>query len=420
MAQTVRAVKGTRVFWPRDSAVWTEVEAVCRRVFSAYGFGEIRTPVLEHTELFVRSVGENSDIVGKEMFSFNDRKGRALSLRPEGTAPVVRAFVDAGLANSALPARLYYLGPFFRYERPQKGRYRQFHQIGAEILGDPGPLVDAELIAMLMRFFGELGHRNLEVLINTVGDAASRENYRKALLKYLRPRTAELSEDSQRRLETNPLRILDSKAPGDTEILAAAPQLIDHLSDESRDHFDRVVAALDTLEIPAIRSPRLVRGLDYYTRTVFEIVSGDLGALDAIVGGGRYDDLMQELGGAALPSIGFAIGQDRLIETLPAEFAARIPEGPRRMVLAIGEAAAMPALKLAESIREAGSAVVLEGPRRGLRKSLKYAHRLGIAEVLMLGDDELATGIVTSRDLDSGEQKSLVIAELLASLEETQ
>jgi histidyl-tRNA synthetase len=417
MAQAVRAVKGTRVFWPQDSAVWSEVESICRRVFGRYGFGEIRTPVLEHTELFVRSVGESTDIVGKEMFSFEDRKGRMLSLRPEGTAPVVRAFVDAGLASSPLPARFYYLGPFFRYERPQKGRYRQFHQIGAEILGDPGPLVDAELIAMLMRFLGELGHRNLEVLINTVGDAESREAYREALQAYLRPRADELSADSQRRLETNPLRILDSKSAGDGEILSGAPQLIDHLSDESRDHFDQVVKALDDLGVATTRSPRLVRGLDYYTRTVFEIVSGDLGALDAICGGGRYDDLMQELGGAALPSIGFAIGQDRLIDTLPPEFAARVSGGPRQMVLAIGQQAAGPALELAEQIRAAGGGVILEGPRRGLGKSLKYADRLGVSEVLMLGEDEMAANVVTRRNLTTGEQETLAISDLLKELE---
>ena len=329
MGNRVRGVKGTRVLLPPDSTVWAAVESVARRVFAGYGFGEIRTPIMEHTELFVRSVGESTDIVGKEMYSFADRKGRRLSLRPEGTAPVVRAFVDQGMAAGALPQRLYYIGPFFRYERPQRGRYRQFHQIGAEILGDAGPLSDAELISMLMRFLEELGHRGLDVLINTVGDAASRGAYRDALLAYLQPARDSLSAESQRRLESNPLRILDSKSSHDREVLEGAPRLEDHLSEDSRRHFDSVMAALDSRGIATTLAPRLVRGLDYYTRTVFEIVSTELGAQDAIVGGGRYDDLVGELGGPSLPAIGFAIGEDRLVDTLPDELR-RSPDGERR------------------------------------------------------------------------------------------
>ena len=276
MGNKVLGVKGTRILLPATSAVWARVEAVARRVFSGYGFGEIRTPILEHTDLFVRSVGESTDIVGKEMYSFTDRKGRKLSLRPEGTAPVVRAFVEEGMASGPLPQRLFYIGPYFRYERPQKGRYRQFNQIGAEILGDAGPLSDAELITMLLRFFGELGHRNLEVLINTVGDTASRQAYRDALTAYLEPKREDLSAESQRRLDSNPLRILDSKSPADQEILAPAPRLESYLTEESLTHFSAVLEALEERGIKATRSPHLVRGLDYYTRTVFEIVVEDL------------------------------------------------------------------------------------------------------------------------------------------------
>jgi len=420
MSGQVRAVKGTRVLLPEDTAVWIEVEAVCRRVFGSYGFGEIRTPVLEHTELFVRSVGESTDIVGKEMFSFVDRGGRQLSLRPEGTAPVVRAFVDRGLGNGPLPLRLYYIGPYFRYERPQKGRYRQFHQIGAEILGDPGPLSDAELIAMLMRFLRQLGHRDLEVLLNTVGDEASRTAYREALRLFLEPHASELSEDSQRRLETNPLRILDSKAPGDREILAGAPRLEEHLTPEAREHFEQVVAALSKLGVSATRTPRLVRGLDYYTHTVFEIVSGELGAQDAIVGGGRYDELIAELGGPRLPAIGFAIGLDRLIDTLPPEFAERLPEVVRTIAIPIGHEAADAVLALAEKLRAAGLGVIVERPQKGLRKSLKYADRTGMRTALLLGEDELQQGTVTVRDLMSGTQQTVERERLVETLRERQ
>lgn len=418
MSGQVRAVKGTRVLLPEDTAVWTEVESVCRRVFGSYGFGEIRTPVLEHTELFVRSVGEATDIVGKEMFSFDDRKGRNLSLRPEGTAPVVRAFVDAGLANGPLPLRLYYVGPYFRYERPQKGRYRQFHQIGAEILGDPGPLSDAELVAMLMRFLRELGHRDLEVLINTVGDEASRTAYREALRAHLAPHRAALSADSQRRLESNPLRILDSKAPQDRDILEGAPRLEDHLTPAASEHFEQVTQSLDELGVPVTRSPRLVRGLDYYTHTVFEIVSGQLGALDAIVGGGRYDELIAELGGPPLPAIGFAIGQDRLIDTLPPAFAERLPDLVSTIAIPIGQKAAGAVLAMAEEMRSAGLGVVVERPQKGLKKSLKYADRTGMRTAVLVGEDELEQGNVTLRDLMTGEQRTVTRGQLIDLLRE--
>lgn len=418
MGRGVLGVKGTRVLLPPASGVWAEVEAIARRVFGSYGFGEVRTPILEHTELFVRSVGESTDIVGKEMYSFADRKGRQLSLRPEGTAPVVRAFVEQGMASGPLPQRLYYIGPFFRYERPQRGRYRQFHQIGAEILGDAGPLSDAELITMLMRFLGELGHRGLGVLINTVGDQASRTSYRDALRSHLAPRENQLSKESRRRLVSNPLRILDSKSPADQELLAGAPRIEDHLSKASSEHFEAVLEALDSRGVAVTRNPRLVRGLDYYTGTVFEIVSSDLGAQDAIVGAGRYDDLVAELGGPALPAIGFAIGADRLIETLPAGFAARCDPGAGVMLVPIGEGAAVAALGLAERLRDAGVAVVLESPSRGLKKSMKLADRVGMDSVLLLGEDELAEGTVTLRDLDTGKQERLAAETLIERLRE--
>ena len=277
MGNEIRSVKGTRDLLPPESAVWAAVEDRARRVFSLFGYQEIRTPILENTELFVRSVGESTDIVGKEMYSFKDRKGRSLSMRPESTASVVRAFVQHGLRTQSMPVKLFYTGPHFRYERPQKGRYRQFHQIGAELIGDPGPESDAELLAMLVRFLEELGFGDLTVLLHTVGDEETRADYRKQLQAFFEPHRKQLSADSQRRLDENPLRILDSKDSADLEILRDAPRLEDHLNVPSREHFEGVRGALQQLGVPFEVAPGLVRGLDYYTHTVFEIVSKEIG-----------------------------------------------------------------------------------------------------------------------------------------------
>jgi histidyl-tRNA synthetase len=416
---TVRSVKGTRDLLPPETAVWAAVEAVARRVFTAYGYGEIRTPVLEETELFVRGVGATTDIVGKEMYTFPDKKGRSLTLRPENTAPVVRAFVEHGMHQLPAPVKLFYVGPQFRYERPQAGRYRQFYQIGAELLGDPGPLADAELVLMLVRFLEELGFPALVVLLNTVGDEASRAAYRQALRDYLEPYRAALGEDSRRRLDTNPLRILDTKAPAERELLAGAPALAEHLSPEARAHFDAVVAALDRFGVRYRIEGRLVRGLDYYTRTVFEIVSEGLGAQDAIVGGGRYDRLVAELGGPEVPGIGFAIGQDRLIDVLPQEFRQRALPPPPVGVVAIGGVSPEEALALAEELRRAGVPAVAELAQRSIGAALKRLGRLGAAKVVLLGEEELGSGEVTVKDLATGEQIRVRRGELPVRLEET-
>ena len=277
-----RAVKGMRDLLPPETRLWCAVEDTARRVFDLYAFEEIRTPIVEETELFVRGVGESSEIVGKQMYTFTDKKGKSLSLRPENTASVARAFVQHRLSERPAPVRLFYIGPQFRYERPQKGRYRQFFQIGAELLGDPGPWSDVEIIVLLMSFLKALGFTKLEAQINTVGDPESRRRYSAALRDYLSPRAGELGEDSRRRLETNPLRILDSKMPAEIALLEDAPDIQDYLSSESRQHFDAVLGGLDELGIAYQVQPRLVRGLDYYTRTVFEIASADLGAQNAI------------------------------------------------------------------------------------------------------------------------------------------
>ena len=407
MSKKFQAVKGTRDLLPPDTATWANVESVARRVFGTYGYQEIRTPILEDTDLFVRSVGEATDIVGKEMYTFLDRKGRSLTMRPENTASVVRAFVQHGMQTEPLPVKLFYIGPQFRYERPQKGRYRQFHQIGAELIGDPGPQSDAEVILMLVRFLTDLGFEDLEVQLNTVGDESSRSAYRDGLRAFLLPQREGLSQDSQRRLDKNPLRILDSKDRGDRILLEEAPQLVDFLSDDSRAHFESVQTTLKSQGISFRVEPRLVRGLDYYTLTVFEIVSAGLGAQDAIVGGGRYDGLVEELGGPSLPGIGFAIGQDRLIDVLPEEFKVSSRPQPPIVVIVAGSVDRDEALGLAQSLRDAGLSAAAELVPRSIKAALKRAHRAGSRFVVIVGDDEIENGEVTVRDMESAEQSRI-------------
>ena len=419
MSERIRSVKGTRDLLPPDTAVWAAVDETARRVFGRYGYGEIRTPVLEETELFVRGVGEATDVVGKEMYTFTDKGGRSVTMRPESTAPVARAFVEHGLQQRPSPVKLFYVGPQFRYERPQKGRYRQFFQIGAELLGDPGPVADGELLLMLLDFLRELEFEGLTVLLNTVGGAESRAAYREALVAYLEPFRDRLSEDSRRRLETNPLRILDTKSPAERELLAGAPRLADSLTGEDREHFAAVRGILDRFGVEYRLDDRLVRGLDYYTRTVFEITAAGLGAQDAIVGGGRYDRLIADLGGPEVPGIGFAIGEDRLIDVLPEAFRRRVlPESPA-YVATVGEVATEEALVLAQEVRRSGVPALAELGRRSLGGSLKRADKLGARRALILGADELAAGEVTVKDLASGEQQRMARPDAISRLKET-
>lgn len=414
--RSVQRVKGTRDLLPPDTALWAAVEAEAREVFGQAGYQEIRTPILEHTELFVRSVGEDTDIVGKEMYSFTDRGGRGLTMRPENTAGVVRAFVENGLSRWPQPVKLFYVGPQFRNEKPQAHRYRQFNQIGAELFGDAGPLSDAELVLMLVRFLRRLGFRELTVLVNTVGDVASRLAYRDALQHFLAPHRDRLGADSRRRLDTNPLRILDTKIPAEQELLRNAPELAEHLSRECRSHFETVCSFLERFEVPYRVEPRLVRGLDYYTRTVFEIVAEGLGAQNAVVGGGRYDGLVAELGGPDVAALGFAIGEDRLLSLLPESFARdRAPEAPV-LVAALTGVDPGEALAVAEELREAGRKAVAELTPRSPGAALKRADKGGSRYVVLVGEEELATGRVTWKDLTTREQHTVPRAELAARL----
>jgi histidyl-tRNA synthetase len=394
--------------------VWNRVEETARQVFGLYGYDEIRTPVLEPLELFVRSVGEASDIVHKEMYSFTDRGGREVCLRPENTAGVARAYIEQGLAHAGGVRKLYYIGPQFRYERPQKGRYREFRQIGAEVLGAADPACDAEVLVMLFDFLTRLGFFGLTVSLNSVGTEESRPQYIEALRNYLAPHIGVLGPDDQRRLEQNPLRVLDSKDPAVKELVTNAPQMLDFLDPASASHHAEMLRLLDQARIPYRIEPRLVRGLDYYTRTVFEVTASGLGAQDALLGGGRYDRLVSDLGGPKTPGIGFAIGEDRLVEVVSEDFRRRALLGNAIAVIPLGPEDRPYALSLATSLRAAGVACDLQTAAKGPGAGLKWAEKRGGRMAVIAGESERAAGTAVVKDLTRRTQET-VTAENLAS-----
>jgi len=392
-----RAAKGMNDILPDEVRRWQALETAFRSTVERYGYGEVRTPLLEPTELFVRSVGETTDIVQKEMFTL-DHHGDSLTLRPEGTASAARAYVEHAVQSREPVSRWYYLGPMFRAERPQRGRYRQFFQAGCEIFGDPGPVCDAEMIDMLYRFFRGLGIEDVQVLVNSLGGPGTRGRYRDLLRDHLTPHAAELTENSQRRLKDNALRILDSKSERDQELVRGAPPILDLLDEADRAHWDALRGHLDALGVPYRTEPRLVRGLDYYTRTLFEIQSssGGLGAQNAIGGGGRYDAMIQDLGGPAVPAIGFAIGLERVLLAMGER------EAPRPLscfVAPIGERAVGEALKLARELRDQGIRVDLDGRGSSVKSMLRRANGLGARFCVLLGDSELDRGVIKLKDL---------------------
>ncbi len=401
----VRAVKGMNDVLPQESAQWQRVEAAFRRAFALYGFREVRTPIVEPTRLFVRAVGEGTDIVEKEMYSFRHHD-EELTIRPEGTAGAARAYVEHKIANQEPVSRWYYLGPMFRAEKPQRGRYRQFSQAGAEIFGDPGPGCDAEMIEMLVSLLSSLGIPDLKVLINSIGGAETRPRYRDALKAFFEPNKSALSEESQRRLETNPLRILDSKDPRDKDASQGAPTILDYLSEDDKKHFDDLKRLLDALGVSYRVDPKLVRGLDYYTRTMFEIkgATAKLGAGDTLLGGGRYDGMIEDLGGPKVPAIGFAAGLERLL--IAAE-----PTGAEPVVDAfvapLGEVAMGPALALARELRSRGVATEADTRGSSLKSQLRRANALGARVVLILGEGELGKNVVTLKDLAGHAQEEV-------------
>jgi len=422
---TLKAVRGTRDLLPPETELWNFVDETARRVFARYNFGEIRTPIFEDTQLFARGVGEETDIVSKEMYTWEDRaraqseKAQSLTLRPENTAGVVRAYIEHKLGETGLLQKLYYIGPQFRRERPQKGRYRQFWQIGAEVIGPPSagsesPLRDAEVLEMLATFLDELGITDWRLEINSVGSATDRPRYLAELREALAPVKHFMCEDNQRRAETNPLRVLDSKDPNDQEIIEKLPKIADYLDESSKAHFAAVLAALDSCGVRYTVNPRLVRGLDYYTRTTFEFTHGGLGAQNALLGGGRYDGLSEAIGGPKAPGIGFAMGEDRLILTLEAQ-AARAATLADAYVAPMGEALNPAALALAHELRRSGLRVELGDGRFRLSKSFEMGHKLA-RKIVLLGEDEQRSGILTVKDFASREQVKVPRAELAAVL----
>jgi histidyl-tRNA synthetase len=420
----IASVKGTRDLLPPETRAWNGVEAAAREVFALYGFDEIRTPLLESTDLFVRSVGESTDIVHKEMYTFTDRGGRSVTLRPENTAGVARAFVEHALAQAGRPWKLYYIGPQFRYERPQKGRYREFRQIGAEVLGPADAATDAELLVMLFDFLGRLGFTGLSVSLNSVGTEATRPAYVEAVRTFFSSNENEraLGEDDRRRLAENPLRVLDSKDPAVQQLVSSAgfPRMVNllpSLDPASDAHHRELVALLAAARIPFKEDPLLVRGLDYYTRTVFEVTAAGLGAQDAILGGGRYDKLVSDLGGPRTAGIGFAIGEDRLVSVLPEAFRAASIEAVRPVVLIpLERDDVADALSLARELRKVSIPVDLVTAAKGPGHGLKVAEKTGAALAVLLGKKEREGGVVNLKDLARRTQEALPRAGLAAAL----
>ena len=427
MSQTPKAVRGTRDLLPPETSLWNRIESTARQVFARYNFGEIRTPIFEDTSLFARGVGEETDIVSKEMYTFEDRaraqseKSQSLTLRPENTAGVVRAYIEHKLGETGQLQKLYYIGPQFRRERPQKGRYRQFWQIGAEVIGpssagSESPLRDAEVLEMLAALLDELGITGWTLELNSVGSAADRTRYNEILRAALIPVVGQMCVDCQRRAVTNPLRVLDCKVPEDQPIIETLPKIADCLDEDSRAHFAQVTAALDAAGVPYHLNPRLVRGLDYYTRTTFEFTHGGLGAQNALLGGGRYDGLSEAIGGPKAPGIGFAMGLDRLVLTLQTQEAERSTTPKADGYIApLGENLNAAALALARELRRAGLTIELGDGSFRLKKSFEAADKTA-RRIVILGEDELQSGILTVKDFSSGVQSKVPRAELISIL----
>lgn len=412
----IQAVKGTRDILPDEMGYWQWVEAVARDIFAKAAYQEIRTPIVEHTDLFERGIGEATDVVGKEMYTFKDRGDRSITLRPEGTAGVVRSYIEHGLATQGSVQRLWYVGPMFRYERPQAGRQRQFHQIGVEVLGSPSARADAEAIAIATEILQTLGLKNLELNLNSIGSPDDRRTYREALVAYLTPYKDDLDPDSQDRLTRNPLRILDSKNARTQEILESAPSILDQLSPESAQRFAQVQQLMTDLGVRYTLNPKLVRGLDYYTHTVFEIQSSDLGAQATVCAGGRYDGLVAELGGAATPAVGWAIGLERLIILL--QQLSQLPTATIDFyMVSRGNHAEAQALILAQQLRRLNFKVELDLSGSAFGKQFKRADRSGAAACLILGDAEAETKTVQLKWLASGEQQAIAQADLLGKVD---
>ncbi|HNX96434.1 MAG TPA: histidine--tRNA ligase [Candidatus Aminicenantes bacterium] len=407
---TVSIPKGTRDLVPPEIGQWQRLEAEVREYFGRFLYREIRTPLFEHSELFQRGIGDETEVVQKEMYTFTDKGGRSLTLRPENTASVVRAVIDNRLLETIFPPKFFYIGPMFRYDRPQKGRYRQFHQFGVEVFGDEGPGIDAEVIHAAISFLIRVGIRDVSLKLNSVGCPVCRPPYLEKLREAAQAASASLCEDCRRKATTNPLRIFDCKGEACGAVSATFPRITDHLCEACRDHFAGVRSHLETLGVSYQLDSRLVRGLDYYTRTTFEVTSGQLGAQNALLGGGRYDNLFRELGGGEIPGIGFAAGMERLILHLPAD---EIPARPVVFIATQAPALLPAALKTAATLWHEGIAATLDYHGRNLKKQLHKADRTGARFTLVLGETEAAAGRVAVKDMISQEQIELAVEELV-------
>lgn len=397
-----KTLKGLQDILPPDIAVWHHIEATARTIFRSYGYQEIRLPIMESTDIFIRSIGETSDIVEKEMYTFEDRGGRSVTLRPEGTASFVRAYVEHHLHNNPAPQKYYYMGPMFRYERPQAFRYRQFYQIGVEAMGVDDPKLDAEIISMLSRILSGIGLEGLSFEVTSIGCAECRPGYKEALKQFLSDKLNNFCSDCQRRYELNPLRILDCKVPGCIEARKGSPPVIDHLCKECDVHFESLQKNLSVLHVPHTINPNLVRGLDYYTKTAFEVSSENLGSQSAVAAGGRYDSMVDEFGGPPTPGIGFAMGMERIIplikESVP------LPSGPDLFLCPLGNKATEKALVLAEGLREKGLWAEVNYDGTSLRSQMRKANRIAAQHVIVLGDDELESDRASVKDMTGGQE----------------
>lgn len=408
----IKAIKGTRDILPPSSAVWNHVEAVAREVFRAYNYQEIRTPIFEETALFARGVGADTDIVGKEMYTFEDRDGSSLTLRPEATASVMRAYIEHRLDQLPGVKKLYYIGPMFRRERPQKGRFRQFYQIGAEAIGSESPIVDAEVIEMVVEVLRRSGLEGFHLILNSVGDPKCRPAFIQLLKEKLAEVAPQMCGDCQRRAVTNPLRVLDCKVQEDQPIIEGLPAILDHLCDECRAHFAAVRAYLDARGIPYEVRPRLVRGLDYYRRTTFEITHGALGSQNSVLGGGRYDGLAEDIGSKIpAPGIGFSIGEDRLVMTVEDACPDRFKTKVDVFLAPLGEQAEQHAIALGAELREHGISVERSVDKK-LKRALEIANKIGARYALIVGDEELAKGTYQLKNMATGEAKQILRSEL--------
>ena len=415
MSKSFQAIKGTKDLLPVDTARWREFEAVIHETMNQWGFGEIRTPIFEKTELFSRSVGEESDIVSKQMYTFNDQSDTSLTLRPELTAPTMRSYIQHNMARVGALTKLYYMDTLFRQERPQAGRLRQFNQFGAEAIGSPHPEQDAEVIALVCTILNKLGVANLTVLVNTVGSSESRERYRSELVNFLTPLKNELSETSQNRLKSNPLRILDTKNKKEVALLSDAPNILNSLNSEDLVHFEKVQGFLNELGIAHECSNKLVRGLDYYTRTTFEITSPDVGAQNALCGGGRYDELIEQLGGRSTPAVGFAAGIERIMLAL-GEKQDKATEKVIIYIVTASDSAVDSLFRLVNELRQNGISTSFDTLRRSVKAQMREANRLASTHAVIVGDDEIADSSAKVKNFKTGEQISISMSDLVSHL----